>query len=332
MIDRDLAYHLYQTMVRIRTFEEAVGKWFYRGKIPGFVHLYVGEEAIAAGVCSVLRPDDYIGCTHRGHGHVIAKGADTKRMMAELFGRATGYCKGRGGSMHLADFSLGILGTNGILAGGVGMATGVGLGSKLTGSDRVAVAFIGDAASNQGVVWESMNLAALWKLPVLFVIEDNGFSEYTPAAELSSSLDFAGRAAAWGGVAASLVDGNDVVAVHETASTAVRRARAGEGPSLINCRTYRWKAHNEGEEAVIGEWSYRTKEELDRWKERDPIVRFERRAFEAGWFSQGDMETIHVDAEAEAEAAVTFAQESPMPSPDDAFRGVFSEQEIDLHA
>jgi TPP-dependent pyruvate/acetoin dehydrogenase alpha subunit len=212
------------------------------------------------------------------------------------------------------------------------MVTGTGLGSKLTGSDRVAVAFVGDAAANQGVVWESMNLAGLWKLPVIFVVEDNGFSEYTPAAELSSSLDYAARAAAWGGVAASLVDGNDVVAVHEAAKTAVGRARAGEGPSLINCRTYRWKAHNEGEEAVIGEWSYRTKEELDRWKERDPIARFERQALERGWFSQGDMETIRVDAEAEAEAAVAFAAESPMPSPDDAFRGVFSGEEMTLHA
>ena len=331
-MNRELAAILYQTMVRIRVFEEAVGKWFYRGKIPGFVHLYIGEEAIAAGVCSVLRQDDCIGSTHRGHGHVVAKGADTKRIMAELFGRATGYCKGRGGSMHVADFSLGILGTNGVLAGGVAMATGIGLGSKLTGSDRVAVAFIGDAAANQGVVWESMNLAGLWKLPVIYVIEDNGFGEYTPAKELSSSLDFAARAAAWGGVAATLVDGNDVAGVQAAAEAAVRRARAGEGPSLINCRTYRWKAHNEGEEAVIGEWSYRSKEELDRWKERDPIARFERQALDAGWFSQEDMETIRVEAEAEVEAAVSFAMESPMPSPDEAFRSVFSEEKVDDHA
>jgi pyruvate dehydrogenase E1 component alpha subunit len=331
-MNRELALGLYQTMVRIRTFEEAVSKWFYRGKIPGFVHLYIGEEAIAAGVCAELRKDDCIGSTHRGHGHVIAKGADTKRMMAELFGRATGYCKGKGGSMHVADFSQGILGTNGVLAGGVAMATGIGLGSKLTGTDRVAAAFIGDAAANQGVVWESMNLAGLWKLPVIFVIEDNGFGEYTPATELSSSLDYAGRAAAWGGVAASLVDGNDVVAVHEAAETAVRRARAGEGPSLINCRTYRWKAHNEGEEAVIGDWSYRSKEDLEEWKRRDPIPRFEAVALRAGALSQSDMENVRAEIEAEIEGAVEFAQQSPSPLPEEAFRGVFVEGRMESNA
>jgi len=322
-LDRDLGDRLYRTMVRIRRFEEAVGKWFYRGQIPGFVHLYIGQEAIAAGVCAALRQDDYVTSTHRGHGHVLAKGGDPKPMMAEIFGRSTGYSKGKGGSMHLADVSQGILGTSGIVGGGVALATGVGLGLQMHGADSVTVSFFGDAAANQGVVWESLNLASLWKLPAIFVIENNGFSEYTPAHELSASLDFAARAAGWDAVGVQ-VDGNDVVAVYNAAQDAVRRARSGEGPTLLDCRTYRWMAHNEGEEAVIGEWSYRTEAQLEEWKARDPIARFGTVLLEAGALTGEDMEQIDAEAIAEMEAAVAFAQDSPWPQPEEALEGVFS--------
>ncbi|OFV83709.1 MAG: hypothetical protein A2W26_00785, partial [Acidobacteria bacterium RBG_16_64_8] len=302
-MNTELAVTLYRTMVRIRRFEEAVGRWFYRGMIPGFVHLYIGQEAVAAGVSAALREDDCITSTHRGHGHVLGKGADSKRVMAELFGRSTGYCRGKGGSMHVADLDHGILGANGVLAGGVGIATGVGLASKMRHEQRVAVAYLGDAAANQGLFWESLNLSGLWELPVVYVIENNGFGEYTPAEVLTSSVDFEERAAAWGGVAAQAVDGNDVIDVHEAAKRAVARARAGQGPSVLNCRTYRWMGHNQGEEAVIGEWSYRSEEDLAEWKQRDPLPRFQRWAMEAGLLSQSTVEAIRAEAEAEMEAA-----------------------------
>jgi TPP-dependent pyruvate/acetoin dehydrogenase alpha subunit len=323
-MDQATARELYVTMVRIREFEEAVGNLFYRGKIPGFVHLYIGEEAIAAGVCATLRKDDCITSTHRGHGHVLAKGGDTKRMMAEIFGRSDGYGKGKGGSMHLADLTIGVLGANGVLAGGVGIATGVGLAASMKGEDRVAVAFLGDAAANQGILWESLNLAGLWKLPVVYVVENNGFSEYTPSKELTSSLDFAARAKHWGGVAGANLDGNDVDAVYQAAQEAVDRARAGEGPTLLNCHTYRWKAHNEGEEAVIGNWSYRTREELEAWQGRDPIARFELQALDRGWLTQEQMDALHAEVEKEMQAAVAFAEQSPLPKAEEAFQDVFA--------
>ena len=323
-MDEKLARQLYRIMVRIRQFEERVGQLFYRGKIPGFVHLYIGQEAVASGVSAALTVRDCITSTHRGHGHVLAKGADSKLMMAELFGKANGYCKGKGGSMHIADLEHGILGANGVLAGGVGIATGVGLASRMRGEDRVAVAYLGDASANQGVFWESLNLSGLWKLPVVYVIENNGFSEYTPANELTSSLDFDKRAAAWGGVAAHAVDGNDVIEVFSASEEAVQRARAGDGPSVLNCRTYRWKGHNEGEEAVIGDWSYRSEEELEEWKKKDPISRFEKTALEAGWLSRNAMEEIKGESEVEMEAAVAFANESAFPEPEEASTGVFA--------
>jgi len=323
-MEKDLAAQLYRTMVRIRYFEQTISKWFYRGKIPGFVHLYIGEEAIASGVCAPLKKDDCISSTHRGHGHVLAKGGDPKRMMAEIFGRATGYCRGKGGSMHLADLSIGVMGTNGILAGGVGMATGFGLAFKETGSDRVSVVFIGDAAATQGIVWESLNLAGLWQLPVIYVIENNGFGEYTPTEKLSSTVDFAGRARNWGGVAAQSVDGNDVQAVYQATQVALSRARAGQGPSLIDCKTYRFMGHNEGEEASIGEWSYRSKEELEKKKKHDPIKIFEMTLINERVLSPETLESIHAQAKTEMEEAVTYALDSPLPDPQEALVGVFS--------
>lgn len=318
----DLAKHLYRTMIRIRRFEEMVSKWFYEGKIPGFVHLYIGEEAIAAGVCAALRKEDTITSTHRGHGHVLAKGADTKRMMAEIFGRATGLCKGKGGSMHLTDMGIGVLGANGILAGGTSLATGAALSAVMQGNERVAVTFVGDAAASQGVVWESLNLASVWKLPVIFVIENNGFGEWTPTRELTSTDNFACRAPGFG-AAGIQVDGNDVVAVYAAAEEAVQRARRGEGPTVIDCLTYRWMGHSEGEDAFIGRWSYRTQEELEKWKKRDPIVLFKQYVLEQGLLSQAELDAINDGAYAEMEEAVAYSQASPMPELESALVGVF---------
>ena len=321
-MDVSLAKHLYRTMVRIRRFEEAVGKWFYRGQLPGFVHLYIGQEAVATGVCAALRPEDYLTSTHRGHGHVLAKGADSKSMMAELFGRATGLCQGKGGSMHMADISLGILGANGILAAGAPWSVGAALGAKMQGQDLVGVSFFGDAAANQGIVWESLNLASVWKIPAIFVIENNGFSEWTSTDELSSTLDFAGRASGWN-AAGVRVDGNDVRAVYEAAEVAVRRGRAGEGPTLLVCNTYRWMGHNEGEDAFIGKWSYRSQDELEEWKQRDPITQFENIVLQEKLLTREALEQIDAAAVAEMAAAVEFAQQSPFPEPEAALEGLF---------
>lgn len=226
--------------------------------------------------------------------------------------------------MHVADLENGVLGANGVLAGGVGIATGVGLASKMRKEDKVAIAYIGETASNQGVLWESLNLSGLWQLPVIYVIENNGFGEYTPAEELTSSLDFDKRAAAWGGVVSQALDGNDVIEVYQASQEAVLRARAGQGPSVLYCRTYRLRSHNEGEEAALGEWSYRSEEELEEWKKKDPIQSFERKAMEAGWLSPSVIEGIQAEAETEMEAAIAFAEESPFPEPEEAYRGVFT--------
>src|ERR671937_3144098 len=242
----ELELRLYRTMQTIRTFEKRVAREFRSGEIPGFVHMYVGEEAIAAGVCACLNDDDYVTSTHRGHGHCIAKGCDLDRMMAEIYGRETGLCKGRGGSMHIADFGRGMLGANAIVGGGIALATGAALAARVRGSDQVAVAFFGDGAVNQGVFHESLNLAAIWKLPVLYVCENNGFAESTPAAYATSVPDVAVRAGAYG-IAQAIVDTCDVLAVYEAAREAVERARGGGGATLLEMKTYRFHGHFEGD-------------------------------------------------------------------------------------
>ena len=320
MTEKDEQLDLLRRMLRIRRFEETLISLHKRGKLPGFVHLYIGEEAIATGVCSMLRADDRITSTHRGHGHVIAKGADVRRMMAELFGKVDGYCRGKGGSMHIMDFSLGIMGTNGIVGGGIPIATGAALADRRVGSDRVTVSFFGDGASNQGVFLESMNLAAIWKLPVIFLCENNGYSEWTPTSELTAGV-IAERSHAFG-IPGVQIDGNDVLAVRDAAREAVARARAGDGPSLIECLSYRHHGHSQGEEVFTGD--YRGQRERESWLERDPIARFSAHLLASGTATQAEIDAIDAEEGARIEEAVAFAEASPYPDPEEALLHLFS--------
>ena len=313
----------YRTMVRIRTFEEKLDELFRKGALPGFVHLYIGEEAVATGICAALGKDDKISSTHRGHGHLIAKGAELEKMMAELLGKSTGYCRGRGGSMHIVDFDLGIIGTNGIVGGGIPIAAGAAWGDAYLGRDTVTVAFFGDGAANQGVLLEAMNLAAVWKAPVIFVCENNLYGEWTRTDELT-----AGRIHERGvplGIPGVEVDGNDVRAVHAAAVEAVARARAGEGPTLIEARTYRWSGHNLGEEAFAGD--YRPLEEQQHWRDRDPLPSFARVLEQEGGATREELDAIAAEEREAVEAALAFAQQSPDPDPADAFDGLFAEKQ-----
>lgn len=307
-------------MVRIRRFEEKLAQLFKRGQLPGFVHLYLGEEAVAVGACSALRPTDRITSTHRGHGHLIAKGATTDKMMAELFGRIDGYCRGKGGSMHIVSFELGIMGTNGIVGGGIPIGTGSAWGDKQLGRDNVTVVFFGDGASNQGVFFESMNLAAIWKLPVIFVCENNGYSEWTPTEKIT-----AGKIADRGtpmGIPGTQVDGNDVEAVYRVMAEAVTRARAGQGPSLIEAMTYRWHGHNEGEEAFAGK--YRAQEEQDEWRTREPIAPYATHLMDIGVIDQADWDAIDEEETEAVAQSVEFALSSPFPDPEEALQHLFA--------
>ncbi len=319
-LDRGEHVKMLRTMIRIRRFEERLATLFKRGELPGFVHLYLGEEAVATGVCSALRPDDRITSTHRGHGHVIAKGARVDKMMAELFGKVDGYCRGKGGSMHTVDFSLGIMGTNGIVGGGIPIGTGSAWGDRHLGRDNVTVVFFGDGASNQGVFFESMNLAQIWRLPVIFVCENNGYTEWTPTEKLT-----AGRIADRGtpmGIPGEQVDGNDVVAVRTAVTKAVTRARAGDGPSLIEAMTYRWHGHNEGEEAFAG--AYRPDEEQQSWREREPIKAYAERLIADGVIDQTTWEAIDAEEVAGIDAAVAFGKESTFPDPEEALDHLYA--------
>lgn len=310
---------MYTTMLKIRIFEDRVGELFAAGKIPGFVHLYVGEEAVATGVCATLGDDDYITSTHRGHGHLISKGGDIKLMMAELFGKKTGYCKGKGGSMHIADVDLGILGANGIVGGGPPLAAGAALAAKYQGKDSVAACFFGDGASNQGTTHEAMNLATCWKLPVVFVAENNMYGISCVTANSMCVADIADRAAAYD-MPGVVVDGNDVVAVYEAASEAVKRARQGKGPSLIECKTYRHRGHFEGDACV-----YRPDEELEEWKAKDPIPRFEKKLLEMQVLTQEKTGEIKSSLENELAEAISFAEESPLPDASELLEDVYTE-------
>ncbi|MEW6660840.1 MAG: pyruvate dehydrogenase (acetyl-transferring) E1 component subunit alpha [Bacillota bacterium] len=309
---------MYEDMVNIRRFEEKAIEFFTQSLIRGSMHLYIGEEAVAVGVCHALRQDDYIVSTHRGHGHCLAKGADVNRTMAELLGKATGYCKGKGGSMHIADLDTGNLGANGIVAAGIPIAVGAALSAQYRGTDQVAVAFFGDGATNQGVFHEAMNLAAIWKLPVIFVCENNLYGITVPAREAVAVTDIADRAQAYN-IPGVIVDGNDVRAVYEAACQAVARARAGKGPILLECKTYRHEGHYKGDPCV-----YRTDEEVRQWKERDPIKHLGKVLVEEGIATQAELEHIHMKVEQAIEAASAFALESPEPSPEELFQDVFA--------
>jgi len=307
-------------MQTIRRFEERASDDFLAGHIYGVVHCYIGEEAAAVGVCTALNPDDQIISNHRGHGHCIAKGADLKRMMAELYGRETGYCKGKGGSMHIADFEIGMLGANGIVAGGISIITGAGLAAQMEDSKRVAVGFFGDGASNAGPFHESLNIAAQWKLPMVYVCENNLWAVNVPAGNSVSVPNVADRAAGYG-IPGVIVDGNDVLAVHEAAIEAVARARAGEGPTLIECKTYRHRRHTERADQPDA----RPAEEIAAWMAKDPIDRLVAHLkAHQGQFSDAEFQKLDAQVMQEIEDAVAFAKASAFPSEASALEDVFA--------
>jgi TPP-dependent pyruvate/acetoin dehydrogenase alpha subunit len=296
-------------MVRIRVFEEEAGKLQESARVPGALHLYVGQEAVAAGICAALTDDDQITSTHRGHGHLVAKGGDYRAMYAELFGRVTGYCKGKGGSMHISDLSVGMLGANGIVGGGPPIAVGAAFSARYRGTRNVAVTFFGDGASNEGTIHESANMAALYRLPIVFVCENNGFGEFTAQRNHQAIVDVADRAAGWG-MPGVVVDGMDAIAVYEVASQAIARARDGAGPTLIEAKTYRFYDHVGIKGMRI---PYRSEEEVAMWRERDPINALEARLAETGILDAGAARAVHEQATAEAAAAIEYAEQSPLP-------------------
>ena len=300
---------LLRSMVRIRTFEDTSAKLFLDGRLIGFLHLYSGEEAVATGVCAALRDDDYISSTHRGHGHCLAKGADMNKMMAELYGKATGYSKGKGGSMHIADISKGIIGANGIVGAGIPIAVGAGYAQKYRGTDGVSVTFFGDGASNRGTFHEGLNMAAALELPVLFVCENNQFGMSTPFSYHSKNKTISQRAAAYD-IPGVTVDGNDPIAVRDAANEAVKRARGGGGPTLIECRTWRHYGHFIGDDA-----RYKKPADEEKWRKKDPITNFERRLIEDGLAVGAEIDNIHKEAQAEVDASILFAEQSPYPEP-----------------
>jgi len=319
-IEKEILIRLYSSMVKIRLFEERIVDLYARGLVPGLAHLYIGEEAVATGVCAGLRQEDYITSTHRGHGHVIAKGADLKPMMAELFGKKTGCCKGKGGSMHIADMEIGILGANGIAGGGLPIAVGSGMSAKWRGTDQVTVCFFGDDASNNGTFHESLNLTSLYKLPVIFVCENNQYGISVGREKQTLIQDIAFRAANYDmpGVA---VDGNDVLEVYQASLKALKRGWAGEGPSLIECRTYRWRGHHEGDPNQGRR--YRTTEEIEGWKRKDPIERLAAKLITDKILTKKKMDTLKKEVLEEIDEAVAFANESDFPALEDMYEDVY---------
>jgi acetoin:2,6-dichlorophenolindophenol oxidoreductase subunit alpha len=315
----DKQRQMLRQMLTIRCFEERASADYHAGKIYGVVHCYIGEEAVAVGVCAALESGDQIISTHRGHGHCIAKGADLERMMAELYGRRTGYCKGKGGSMHIADFGIGMLGANGIVGGGISIVTGAALAAQMEGNGRVAVSFFGDGASNAGPFHECLNIAASWKLPVVYVCENNLYAAQTSAASTQGLEDVAARAAGYG-ILGTVVDGNDIFAVHQAAYRAVERARKGEGPTLIECKTYRWRAHTERK----AQPDPRDKSEIEGWKSKDPIARLMRQLEAQQQLSEADWQAMQADVQGQIDAAIAFAEASPFPSPEHALEDVFA--------
>lgn len=314
---------LYRTMLLIRRVEERLRDDFHAGKLPGGVHLYIGQEAIAVGVCAHLNDDDWIASTHRGHGHFLAKGGDPKTMIAEIHAKETGICKGMGGSMHVADFSKGIIGANGIVAGGVGITVGAALAAQLDKRGQVAVVFFGDGAANQGVIMEAMNVGALWKLPLILICEHNGFSEFSPSDTVTAG-DIAERPKAFG-IPSESVDGNDVAAVYAAMAAAVDRARRGDGPSFIQATTYRTHGHNEGEVHFL-KGSYRDDADVEEWRRRDPIDRFAAKLIEGGEYSRAELDAIDEEIQGIVAEASDFAEASAPPADDAANNLMFFNQ------
>ncbi len=317
-LSRDELLDVYRQMRTIRDFEDKLFELVTAGKLPGFLHLCAGQEAIAVAVCSHLGDRDTVASTHRGHGHCIAKGVDIRGMMAELFGRATGTCKGKGGSMHIADLDKGMLGANGIVAAGIPLSTGAALTAQVKKTGGVAVCFFGDGATNQGQFHEALNLASVWKLPAVYVVENNGYGEASPMEFVTPVTDLACRATSYA-MRSDIADGMDFFDVHEKAAEAIEHARSGNGPTLLECKTYRFYGHYVGDPLT-----YRTKEEADDWKQnRDPLDIYEKKVVEAGHADPADLRKIDEEVAAEIDAAVNEAEEAPLPEPDALLADVY---------
>jgi len=317
-LDKSLVLNMYETMLKIRLFETTQEK-VYKTEQEGFTHVYTGEEAIATGVCASLNKDDYITSTHRGHGHMIAKGGDMKRMMAELYGRIDGYCKGKSGSLHIADFSIGVLGANGIVGAGIPIATGAGYSIKLRGTSQVAVCFFGDGAVTQGTFHESVNMAATWDLPVIFVIENNLYMVGTFTERVCKVCQEYSLKAPGYGITGEDIDGNDVIAVYKSVKKAVERARKGKGPTLLNCHTYRHDTH------FVGDLDVRNKDEIDYWMAKDPVNKLEKQMLKEKIIDKDMIKDYRNKIQKEVDKAVDFARKSPVPSPEVAMEDVFAE-------
>jgi len=321
-LPKKLLVQMLRKMLQIRYFEEALVDLYARGLLPGIVHLSVGQEAAAVGVCENLRKDDFILSTHRGHGHFIAKGGELKPMMAEIFGRKAGYCKGKGGTQHIACLDFGSLGSLGIVGSGIPIAVGAGLSAKLRQTDQVAVSFFGDGASNRGTFHEGLNFASLYKLPVIFVCENNLYGEFTSQKRHQTIVDIANRAASYV-MPGVTVDGNDVIAVYEAVKPAVERARQGDGPTLIECKTYRWRGHFEADPGQ-GE-RYRTKEEIASWMEKCPIKRYKLRLLQDNIITESEIEKVENAVRNQIEETIAYAKESPFPEPEETLDDVFAD-------
>jgi len=312
---------IYKSMLKIRFFENKITDLYSKGLMPGLAHLYIGEEAIAVGVCANLTEHDFAVSTHRGHGHLIAQGADLKKMMAEVLGKKTGFCKGKGGSMHIMDASKGILGANGIVGAGIPIATGSAYSAKVRGTDQVTIAFFGDAASNQGTFHESINMAAAWKLPIVYVCENNLFGISVDIREVTATKDIATRAKAYD-IPGIIVDGNDVLEVYRVTKEAIKRARQGEGPSLIECKTYRFKGHHVGDPG----WVYRLEKETKEWMKRCPIKTFRERMIKEKIASEEEVNLIEKDVKEIITEVIDFAVQSPYPAEKEVYEDLYDEE------
>lgn len=317
-LERDLCVDMLSTMHKIRLFEETVDDLFARGLVHGTMHLSIGQEASAVGSVFALRAEDYILSTHRGHGHCIAKGADINLMMAEFLGKETGYCRGRGGSMHIADMQGRNLGANGVVGGGIPLAVGVGLSLHMRATGEVVMCFFGDGAANQGAFHEALNMAAIWRLPVVYVCENNQYG-MSMSTQRAFNIDRVSQRADSYGMAGVTVDGNDIVTVYDAASEAVERARSGGGPTLVECMTYRWKGHSKSDQEL-----YRTKEEIEAWKRKDPIKMFRELLVSEGTLDEEEFASIEEEASRTIAAALEFAKSSPEPDADTILEGVYA--------
>lgn len=317
--ERGFLTNLYSTMYKIREFEEQVFELYKIGLMPGLAHLYIGEEAVATGACAALEDKDYIASTHRGHGHLIARGADSKKMMAEILGKKDGYNKGKAGSMHIVTMDKGILGANGIVGGGIPIATGAAYTAKVKDTKQVVLCFMGDASTNEGTFHESLNMASAWGLPIVYVIENNLYGISVALSRVTKVKDLSVRAQAYG-INGVSIDGNNVLKVHEAVKEAVEYARAGNGPTLIECKTYRHKGHHVGDPGI----EYRTREEEALWKERCPIDYFRNHLIENEIVTEKDIEDMEQEIIREIKEAVEFAKNSPYPDPSEAFEDIFS--------